>query len=370
MATQFEAFRFEWKFTGKRKAFSQCNRHHTYTRLSLQISANKFQQLLHLELLNLAENAIQQLETHAFAGLSSIKSINMSGNKLTLFPALLFPGYISVHLNALDLSKNLISTIELFAFADLQHLHTLDLSRNFLKIINETTLSGTHSLRQLFLHTNNLSSLEPRSFATLEHLEFLDLSYNELHSFTNDVFDGQHTKLKKLFLQSNNIVSLAPDTFSVMPDLYYLRLGMNKISFIDAQLFWPLTQLKKLHIGNNLIETLPGEMFNTTIGLEEFLFNDNRLTFFPNVYNQFSRLAIVMLDGNPWQCPCLDDMLKYCTDRGIQYRRSDSPYFSGLKAICIVTADNYCVKNIDAVRRARIVDSFYEQMADSLRSNE
>lgn len=73
--------------------------------------------------------------------------------------------------------------------------------------------------------------------------------------------------------------------------------------------------------------------------------------------NDFNyRLTYVTIEGNPWQCPCLTEILDFLTMRGVAYRKRG--YFDGKRPVCVVTPTKSCVRNITLVQNHRIVESY------------
>lgn len=230
--------------------------------------------------------------------------------------------------------------------------------------MNENTFYGLNSLRKLFLFNNDILNIQARTFDGLTNLEELDLSGNSLQSFSGDVFGTSSstlpTKLRKLFLKRNNLLVIQPHTFDKIINLDYLSFAFNSIVRLDENLFLPLTKLKKLHMNHNNIEELSATLFNTTRQLQELYIDHNKLTFFPDVANDFSNLIKVSVEGNPWQCPCFNEVISWAKERGISFNRvADNPYYLGSKPVCVVTRSNSCIKDINTVKENNIV-AIYE----------
>lgn len=310
----------------------------------------------------MSQNALSTLQRNCFNGLDNLKRLNISGNKITIIKQYLFEGFSTIRLQELDLNSNDISTIETNAFEDLQFLQILDLSGNNIVDLQENTFYGLNSLRKLYLVDNDISNIQTGTFGSLQNLEELDLSGNSLRSFSGEMFSGDRAeprKLRKLFLKRNNLLVIQPRSFNQITNLDYLSLAFNSIVRFDENLFSPLAKLKKLHIGHNNIDELPASMFNTTRQLQELYMDHNKLTFFPEATHDFSSLIKVALEGNPWQCPCLNDILSWIKERGIEYRRiADNPYFNGLKPICVLSPSNDCIRNREDLKEFHLVERY------------
>lgn len=63
------------------------------------------------------------------------------------------------------------------------------------------------------------------------------------------------------------------------------------------------------------------------------------------------------IEGNPWQCPCLQDILTWAKDNVDNFRFDD---YKGKKPVCVVTLSeqNLCHRNLTIVHQNRIVDIF------------
>ena len=112
----------------------------------------------HLATLKLANNSLSTLEETIFSGLSSMKTLDLSGNRLT-----------STHI-----SKRL--------FQDLQQLKELYLDHNDLSNFEESDevfvpMAGT--LAVLKLNHNNIKVISNRTFLSLNNLLELNLSHNQ-----------------------------------------------------------------------------------------------------------------------------------------------------------------------------------------------
>lgn len=128
---------------------------------------------------------ISELDSGAFSGLASLRSLDLSGNQL----AVIHPEAFSLQnrsLRELNLSRALYnhsSVTDLatsLRWSSLGTLRVLDLSHNGLVFLPPRLFSHLAGLRRLLLANNSLVALHNATLWGLERLEDLDLSLNAL----------------------------------------------------------------------------------------------------------------------------------------------------------------------------------------------
>lgn len=290
--------------------------------------------------------------------MNRLKSLNLYGNQLKSIKQGIFTGMSRSRLEILDLSENELQDIADESFKELVRLQTLNLSANSLIQLSGKTFIGLQLVRRLYLCENDIYRLTEKTFEPLNSLELLDLVGNNLQTLSSQVFGGSGSRLKKLFLSRNSIASLPGDLFQLTPNIDYLSIAFNELTTLDPNLFSPLVNLKKLHLGHNLLEQIPPKAFDDINFVTELLIDHNKLTFLPESSHKdtLPKLVKASIEGNPWQCPCLDLILGFLSVRNIDYRRDQ--YFDGQKPVCVVTRVDFCVRNLTLVKREGIVDLF------------
>nr|XP_033805965.1 SLIT and NTRK-like protein 6 [Geotrypetes seraphini] len=107
------------------------------------------------------------------------------------------------------------------------------------------------------------------------------------------------TQLFQLSLLNNKLSKLQTNGFFGLTNMISLHLGFNNIVDIDSGAFNGLTNLKELHINHNSLEIIRGDYFH---GLEnlEFLQADNNFitTIEPSAFSKLSRLKVLILNDN------------------------------------------------------------------------
>ncbi|XP_038077299.1 uncharacterized protein LOC119745146 [Patiria miniata] len=213
-------------------------------------------QILPLEELDLAKNAIQQILERTFRSCANLKELHLGGNE--------------------------IETIAPLSFADLTKLEELTLDRNRLSDIPEDLFLYTENLLSLSLMDNSLTVLSRNVFEGLEQTVSLNLAGNE---FTN------------LFNFSSGA-----DSPLLLPAIKNLYLNSNWLTDVpDIRMF---SNLEILNLSDNAIREMEPYAFNGT-SLRLLYLNDNLLTTMSYENFQFlPALEVVTITGNPWVCDC------------------------------------------------------------------
>ncbi|XP_035689214.1 leucine-rich repeat-containing protein 15-like isoform X2 [Branchiostoma floridae] len=198
-------------------------------------------------------------------------TLELSGNKITSLPALVFDGLPEV--TTLDLSDNEIASIEVGAFDG---------------------LGG--SLEKLYLNNNELVSLEGGIFRNLTTLEFLYLKDNKISTVSSGVFSGL-SSLIQIFFDGNRISSFPTGALSGAPELRAIQLPRNRITRLDSVLPSLPSRTVNIDLSENNLENLQPAAFNgfprlSTLTLKSCNISSLPPNAFPNT------LMFLYLDNN------------------------------------------------------------------------
>ncbi|XP_069068522.1 SLIT and NTRK-like protein 2 [Pleurodeles waltl] len=157
---------------------------------------------------------------------------------------------------------------------------------------------------QLFLNGNLLGRLYPNEFVNYSNAVTLHLGNNELQEIRTGAFNGLRT-LKRLHLNNNKLEALREDTFVGLESLEYLQADYNYISSIEAGSFSKLNRLKVLILNDNLLLSLPNNVFRFVL-LTHLDLRGNRLKMLPfaGVLEHIGGIMEIQLEENPWNCTC------------------------------------------------------------------
>lgn len=171
-----------------------------------------------------SQNELTNLDAGAFSDNRNLELICLKFNKINyIHPYALFG---LSNLKSLDLSSNKLKSMEKI-FNSLSNLVSLDLSSNLLETLDDEIFEKLKNLKQLSLSKNNLKSLNAEAFDALKSLEYIDLSFNKLEKISKRIL--KHNKnLNKIIMNGNKIKSIELKFFTnAKPKLNLILLRMN-----------------------------------------------------------------------------------------------------------------------------------------------
>ncbi|KAJ6667523.1 hypothetical protein lerEdw1_016644 [Lerista edwardsae] len=282
------------------------------------INPSDFQQLTHIECLNLSGNAMSQtLKGTEFISLPGLKYLDFSNNRLDLLYWTAFQELKK--LEVLDLSDNS------YYFQAEGITHMLNFTKNLTslrKLImngNEISTSTSKGMESDSLHTlefrkNRLDilwrdgTIEYLSFfSNLTSLEQLDISENFLSFIPYDAFELLPPKLKVLRLASNKLKDFHWERLQLLHSLEILDLSNNQLGTVPHELSNCSKTLQKFIVQNNRIRKLTDHFLRGAVQLKYLDLSFNRIKKVKNSSlpkDVINRLDALLLHGNPFTCNC------------------------------------------------------------------
>ncbi|NXT69403.1 IGS10 protein, partial [Chaetops frenatus] len=128
-----------------------------------------------------------------------------------------------------------------------------------------------------------------------------------------------------LKMSYNKVRRLQQDVFYGLKSLVRLHMDHNQIEFVNPNVFYGLTSLRLVHLDGNLLQQLHPDTFVTLrysqifriSFLKHISLSDNVLTSLPQeMFSYMSELESIYLHGNPWSCDCsLQGFVEWAQER-------------------------------------------------------
>lgn len=223
---------------------------------------------------------------------------------------------------ALVLTDGLIDTVDRIVFSDLSNMSVLMLSNNIISTITGNAFQNLTVLRTLSLDHNLISnpSLDRSTFSWLHKLETLHLGHNALKEISGSWFQKTNS-LKTLLLEGNLLTSLNSSTFASSD----------------------LRSLETLDLSDNLITCVGRDSFRNMPRLGSLDLSRNKLQNVPDAFSYLSRLFILNLDLNRWNCSCeLKELVQFLNS----YIQSPDKLLYNAKRMACSSSDNPKVQTV------------------------
>ena len=274
-----------------------------------------------LEVLNLADNQIQELRPIIFKTLTNLKTLDLHHNKLKKLDVNLLSPLVNLRRLKLDGNKNLtfsdqnpfknnlklqelnmadcgFDSLDKNIFSSLTELKTLGLYRNNLSELPVELIKNNIQLEQLTIGRNKLTFLDDEVFRPLPKLKMLKLYKNEIKELPANIFKN-NKELVELRINSNQLKRLPAGIFDNNTKLEYLSISFNSIAALHEKIFRPLTKLQKFKASGNQIRKLPDNLFSHFPDLIELRLKENQLTELPSqLLRENKKLKILHLYRN------------------------------------------------------------------------
>lgn len=290
------------------------------------IGQKQFEAFPNISCLNLSSNGNgQALNGSEFSALPHLKYLDFTHNKLDFDTDSAFNEL--PELEVLDLSDNAHYfqiagvTHRLGFIRNLTKLKVLNVSRNSIYTLTEYNLSS-RSLKQLVFSGNRLDILWKAAdkrymciFRNLRVLDQLDISFNNLERIPTQAFINLPRNLTKLYLNDNKLHFFNWTLLQYFPYLEVLDLSRNRLYYLTCSLSKITHSLKTLLLSENNIVQLPAGFVSENSSLVTLDLSSNQLKMinrstFQTTEN--SNLALLRLDGNPFDCTCdMGDFLRW-----------------------------------------------------------
>lgn len=180
---------------------------------------------------------IEKISPHAFAGLTSLKSLVFIHSSTSEIATNAFSDLNSLEeliiigpAGSSDASASLSTIIRPHAFQGLINLKRINISQLKLELLDHNLFQGLHSLETIILTQNQLTQIQKGTFKGLPNLREINLSYNyELKNIEAGSFEDVPT-LKNLYLGYVELLPMTKDFLKGL-SLYNFVYGTTSSSF-------------------------------------------------------------------------------------------------------------------------------------------
>ncbi|XP_060923455.1 slit homolog 1 protein-like [Limanda limanda] len=222
-----------------------------------------------------------------------------------------FPEHLPSSTEELRLNNNDLSVLEATgAFKGLTQLKKINLSNNKISDIEDGAFDGASSAVELHLTANHLESVRGSMFRGMEGLRMLMLRNNKISCIHNGSFTGL-TNVRLLSLYDNQLSTILPGAFDTLPNLSTLNLLANPFT-CDCRLSWFGAWLRSRRIvtGNPRCQ---GPAFLREIPLQDVAVPDFRC----DDGSVLDDSSCVSGPQCPTQCTCMDTVVR-CSNKHLQ----------------------------------------------------
>ncbi|CAH1778166.1 unnamed protein product [Owenia fusiformis] len=172
-------------------------------------------------------------------------------------------------------------------------IQVLHFEENNLQYLGDSAFRRYLDLVEIYLKNNKIGRISPDAFRGIIALKILNLEGNKLSEVPSEIF-GHFESLRILNLKNNPIKVLTDSSFPNLSSLEKLVLENCHLSVIHPNALYGLSELKDLSLANNQ--------------LTEWESN-------PDTETQISKLLVLRIYRNPWQCSCKIRWLKQFLDK-------------------------------------------------------
>ncbi|KAL7287971.1 hypothetical protein TKK_0018027 [Trichogramma kaykai] len=258
---------------------------------------NNFIDSSYVNNLSLAHNKIEEFYNGAFDGLSNLKYLDLSYNKLSPKKMLSFGGHATLETLILDGNKvddSVIQPTESYFI----HRHRLysPLTTTVSPPISISTNNIYPRLKNLSLRGTSITPSFDNWDQSFPSLEKLDLSNIDLENVINsEFFKSVPASVKILILQSTSLQATIFDNLSNVEEL-----DVTGNSFENGVGFLNCPNLKKLNLFNTKIFNVPSDLNYQCQNIEELNMGGNRIEDIDSsAFENLNKLKVLDLSNNP-----------------------------------------------------------------------
>lgn len=277
-----------------------------------------------LKTLDLSGNPIRELDPEVLKDLPSLRILRCTNCELTRIRSLVYKKILE--LEELDLRDNKIEILSAEEYIDLKYLKTLYLDGNRLFELRDSVFKGL-GLRYLGLSRNHMEKISRSAFEHSTVLE-INLSSNKLNAAALRHLYPISEHIHDLILSNNKInAHHISELLKRAYRLKHLDLSRMHLKLLPPDMFDSQSKLVSLNVSKNNLKFLIVETLHTLPNLEELDLSDNNIQGLPEVVlRRLDRIRTIHLAPNPWSCDqCHIPYMKTWLNNSKEFREACNP---------------------------------------------
>uniref|UniRef100_A0AC34PUN9 LRRCT domain-containing protein n=1 Tax=Panagrolaimus sp. JU765 TaxID=591449 RepID=A0AC34PUN9_9BILA len=268
-----------------------------------------------IESLDLSDNIIDQIDSHAFDVLTTLRTLKLSHNHIKKIGPNIFTEEFGEVLMHLYLDNNQIERITSKTFSKLTELTILVLDSNPIKELPKNAFpESLKNLEELSLDYCNIDKLDDEIFKNLVNLKSLSLIGNPIVSIPKAI--NAIPNLENLDLSATNLPEIHTEQIVDDHNLKLLRISNMKFLYdINDCAFCGLSKLETLTMENcSSLRNIDANAFGTeeqekdetfTVPvLKELNLKNCNFTHLPPELLAWEKIEKLSISGNPFECNC------------------------------------------------------------------
>ncbi|CAG9825459.1 unnamed protein product [Phaedon cochleariae] len=257
-------------------------------------------------------------------------------------------------LESIDIRKNSLEILEPQAFKNVPSLKYVFIIQTNLEEIPKDVFNLVPTITNLMLSSNKIDFIATGAFSNMESLEQIDLFGNKLTYWNREWFQNC-PNLQDINFYGNNIYTIPRRAFASLPKLTVIAFGGNKIATIEPGAFRNLKNLTYLNLERNGLTVLDERAFPNKIFIESLYINNNHLNYLPVKLLRKLSVGEIIMDENPWKCPCLQRIHDWLYFGSGSVRPSVHNCRTPYDPICVVSPDKACQEDVEEEMTRRYI---------------
>ncbi|RZC39517.1 LRR 8 domain containing protein [Asbolus verrucosus] len=250
------------------------------------------------------------------------------------------------HLHGVQFYRCQISVIEPSAFRNVPSLRSIQIVANDLAEVPGGVFSRVPSLESLKLNSNKIFNIEEDGFGDLPLLKKIYLDHNRLEVWKKEWFTNT-TEIDVMDFRYNQIKMLPKRAFSDLRRLREIYFDHNELESIQAEAFGGLKKLDYLGLRYNRLRSIDSKVFPNEVVIKSMMVDANYLNFLPKGLRTKLQVGELNIFGNPWKCPCLDQILSWLHQTNATVKTSNSCRGENVPVCSSPSTSSTCVDTVD-----------------------